>query len=140
MPRIKLDLPDRFHFTTTIPIRITDVNYREHLGNDAVLSLCHEARFRLLRSHGWTEMDIQGTGIIMSDAAIVFKSEAFYGDTVRIEVAVLEIGSAGCDMVYRMTNEATEKEIALVKTGIVFFDYTNRKPKPVPEAFWKAFS
>lgn len=140
MPRIKIDLPDRFHFTTTIPLRITDINYREHLGNDAVLSLCHEARFQLLRTHGWTEMNIDGIGIIMSDAAIVFRSEGFYGDTARIEIAVLEIGSAGCDMVYRITNEATGKEIALVKTGIVFFDYTKRTPLPVPEAFRKAFS
>ena len=44
MARIKLTLPERFPFTTTIPIRITDLNYGGHVGNDTVLALLHEAR------------------------------------------------------------------------------------------------
>ena len=35
------------------------------------LSLAHEARVRLFASHGWTEMDVTGRGIIMVDAAVV---------------------------------------------------------------------
>ncbi|RMF54479.1 MAG: thioesterase, partial [Calditrichaeota bacterium] len=43
MARLKLTLPEKFHFTTELSIRISDVNYANHLGNDAVLSLIHEA-------------------------------------------------------------------------------------------------
>jgi hypothetical protein len=39
MARVKIDLPDKFIFKTEIPIRINDINYGGHLGNDAVLSI-----------------------------------------------------------------------------------------------------
>ncbi len=44
MPRVELELPERFQFVTEIPLRITDINYGGHLGNDALLSLLHEAQ------------------------------------------------------------------------------------------------
>lgn len=139
MARIKIDLPQSFQFITDIPVRIDDINYGGHLGNDVVLSFLQEARVRMLKEHGWSEMDIDGVGLIMSDAAVVYKSEAFHGDVLSIEAAVSEISKAGCDFVYRVTNKATGKEVARAKTGIVFFDYTIRKIAGVPERFRKQF-
>lgn len=139
MARIKFDLPNRFDFSTEIPPRIGDINYGGHLGNDAVLSLAHEARVRFFREHGWTELDVEGASIIMSDAAIMFRAEAFYGDVLTIEVAVSDMSDVSCDILYRLTNKESGKEIARVKTGIVFFDYKARKPTRMPESFRKAF-
>lgn len=135
MPRIKIDLPDRFIFKTEIQIRITDINYGGHLGNDSLLSIVHEARVRFLKNLGYSESDVEGFGIIMIDAAIHYKSEGFYGDELLIEIAVNEFTAIGCDIVYRITNKTTLKEIALAKTGIVFFNYEKRKTVPVPEKF-----
>ncbi len=140
MPRVKFDLPDKFHFSTEIPLRIGDINYGGHMGNDAVLSLAHEARVRFFRKHGWSELDVDGASIIMADAAIVFKAEAFYGDVLIVDVAVGDMSELGCDLLYRFTKSENKKEIARVKTGIVFFDYKSRKPVRMPEAFRKAFA
>jgi acyl-CoA thioester hydrolase len=137
MPRVKIDLPTAFPFSTEIPVRITDVNYGGHLGNDSLLSLLHEARVRYLHTFGWSEKDIAGAGIIMTDAAVVYRSEAFHGDRLRIEVAVTDIQPATCDLVYRVTNAATGTEIARAKTGIAFFDYAKRNVVPMPDAFRK---
>ena len=139
MSRVRLDLPDRFHFTTEIPIRVTDINYGGHLGNDAVLAIAQEARMRLLQSHGWKEKDVAGTGIIMTDAVVVYRSEGFYGDVLTIEVAVADVQHLGCDFLFRITNRESGKEIARVKTGVAFFDYTRRRPAAVPELFIKEF-
>ena len=139
MARIKIDLPQSFHFTTDIPVRIDDINYGGHLGNDAVLSFLQEARVRMLKQYGWSEIDIDGVGLIMSDAAVMYKSEAFHGDVLSIEVTVAEMSRAGCDFVYRMTSKATGKEVARAKTGVVFFDYTARKIVGVPERFRRQF-
>ena len=135
MSRVRLKLPDRFLFTTEIPLRVSDINYGGHLGNDAVLSLAQEARMRFLCSHGWTEQDVTGVGIIMTDAVVVYRSEAFYGDVLTIDVAVADIGEIGCDFLFRMVNKASGKEVARGKTGIVFFNYANRKPSSVPAEF-----
>ena len=140
MPRVKIDLPEQFSFTTEIPLRVSDINYGGHLGNDAVLSIAQEARMRFLRSFGWSERDVAGVGIIMADAVVVYRAEAFYGDVISIGVAVDDIQAVGCDLLYRMVNSATSKEIARVKTGIVFFDYGIHKPARVPAVFRDRFA
>lgn len=137
MPRIKIALPEKFIYKTEIPIRITDINYGGHLGNDSLLSIIHEARVRFLNQFGYSESNVDGTGIIMIDSAIQYKSEGFYGDELLIEIAVNDFTGIGCDFVYRLTNKNSKKEIAVAKTGIVFFDYEKRKTVPVPVAFKK---
>lgn len=140
MARIKLDLPESFNFVTEIQLRISDINYGGHLGHDSMLSLTHEARVRLLRKHGYTELNIEGIGIAIADAALVYKSEAFYGETMKIEVAVTEFSKYGCDFIYKVTDKETGREVARSKTGIVFFDYKERKIALVPERFRKLFT
>ncbi len=140
MPRIKLDLPTNFHFTTEIPVRITDINYGGHLGNDAVLSIIHEARVRFLMEKGYTEFNVEGVGIIMTDSAVVYKSEAFYGESLRIQVAVKDFSKYGCDLYYLLRERESGREVVHAKTGIAFFNYEERKLAAVPEKFQQQFS
>jgi len=139
MARIKLILPEKIHFTTFINIRITDINYGGHLGNDSVLGLIHEARVRLLADKGFTEGDIDGVGILMMDAVINFSAEGFYGDKLRIDVAVDEITNAGCDIYYRLVNIVDDKLVAKAKTNIVFYDYGSKKICRTPDKFINEF-
>ena len=139
MARIKFELPKNFLFTTEIDVRIGDINYGGHLGNDSILSLIHEARLRFLREFGYSEVDVDGAGIIMVDSVIIYKSEGFYGDVLVFDVTVTECGKYGCDFTYRLSNKETGKEIARAKTGIVFFDYEKRKVIKMPEKFRELF-
>jgi len=139
MGRITIDWPQSFHFSTEVPVRIDDINYGGHLGNDALLSILQEARVQMLKRHGWTELDIEGTGLIMSDAAVIFKSESFHGDVLVIQIAIAGLGRSGCDLLYRVTNKETKKEIAMAKTGLVFFDYSSRRIVSVPDKFKTLF-
>jgi acyl-CoA thioesterase FadM len=135
MARIKIETPDKFIFKTEIAIRITDINYGGHLGNDSLLSIIHEARVRFLNHLSYSESDVEGVGIIMIDSAIQYKSEGFYGDELFVEIAVNDFTGIGCDIVYRLTNKTSNKEVAIAKTGIVFFDYKQRKTASVPSKF-----
>lgn len=140
MPRTKLDLPAIFDFATDIPVRITDINYGGHLGNDALLSILQEARLRFLHEYAYSEKDVEGRGIIMLDAVVLYRSEAFYGDILTVEVAVFDVGTHGCDLLYRVTSKKTGKEVSRAKTSIAFFDYANRKVVEVPQGFRTKFS
>jgi acyl-CoA thioesterase FadM len=71
----------------------------------------------------------------MSDSAIVYKAEGYYGDVLKIEVAVNDFSRFGCDIVYRITNKDTGKEISRAKTGIIFYDYQNKKKVRIQEKF-----
>jgi acyl-CoA thioester hydrolase len=137
MPRVKLDLPAKTVFTTDIPARITDINYGGHLGNDSLLSILHEARVQFLKKFGFTESNIGGVGIIMSDAVLVYKAEVFHSDVLTIEIGVDDLQAIGADITYRVLVDG--KEAARAKTGIVFFDYANRKIVQTPQVFKDLF-
>ena len=139
MARIQLTLPETFAFTTKLPLRITDLNYGAHLGNDAVLGLLHEARMQFLQSIGYTELNIEGLGLLMADAAIEFKAEAFYGDVLVAEVTAGDFTRVGFDVWYRLRNEANNKIVVQAKTGMVCFDYGVKKLASVPVAFAQRF-
>jgi|SRR6185312_7414912 len=136
MARIKIDLPETFAFSTSFPVRITDLNYGAHVGNDTILSFIHEARVRFLKSFGYTELDLGGAGLIMSDVMIVFKKEIFYGDEIRLSVAATDFTRAGFDLVYKLekdTSPATSL-LAIAKTGMVCYDYSLKKVTALPDA------
>ena len=135
MPRIKIDLPGQFVFSTILPVRITDVNYGGHVGNDTILSLIHEARMQYLHHYGYTELNIAGAGLIMSDVGIEFKSELFYGDLVKASVAIAEMSKISFELYYKLEKEVNGKAIlvAAAKTGMVCFDYEKKKITAIPE-------
>ena len=137
MTRVKLQLPTNFPFRTEIPIRISDINYGGHLGNDAVLSIVHEARVQFFRHLGYSELDIEGMGIIMTDAVVVYSSESFYGDVLMVEVGTTDFQLTHCDVIFRLTNSITKKEVARVKTGIAFINKQTHKIAVMPDAFRK---
>ncbi|WP_299178279.1 thioesterase family protein [uncultured Neptuniibacter sp.] len=135
MARIKIDMPDNYIFSTELPIRISDINYGGHLSNDAMLSIVHEARIRFLNHYHYGELDIEGLGLIMTDSAIVYKAEGFHGDLLQIDIAVGDFNKYGCDIYYLISNKKTAVEVAHAKTGVVFFDYDERKVTSIPEPF-----
>jgi acyl-CoA thioester hydrolase len=141
MSRVKIILPDNFHFYCFIPVRITDINYGNHLGNDAVLSFIHEARVQFLKSHALEELKFEGAGLIMSDAAIEFKNEAFYGDHLKIYVAASNASRIGFDIFYKIVVETkeVEKNIAYAKTGMICYDYNQKKVVPLPDSANRIF-
>ena len=132
MPRVKVALPAAFSFATDIPVRITDLNYGAHLGNDALLSILHEARMQFLAHLGTVEFDpATKLGFIMADVAIEYKGEGFYGDVLRIQMAATEASKYGFDIVYWVQNQVG-KDIARAKTGMLCFDYNTRKLRGLP--------
>ena len=140
MSRIKIDLPQEWHFQTSITVQIGDINYGNHLSNDAYLRLAHEARLRFLKHHGYTEMNIDGAGLIMADAAIQFKNQAFHGDELNIRVAVTDIGRAGFTLIYLFERVSDGLQIGRIKNGMVFYDYQQQCVANTPATFSAAFA
>ncbi|RYG00305.1 MAG: acyl-CoA thioesterase [Chitinophagaceae bacterium] len=134
MARIKIETPADFSFSTTIPVRITDLNYGGHVGNDTILTLMHEARMQFLKHYGYSELDFAGIGLIMNDAGIEFKSELFYGDQIIASVVAGDFSKVSFDIYYRFEKQDGEgkKLIALGKTGMICYNYQLKKLGTVP--------
>jgi len=139
MPRIKIDLPDTFGFTTDIPLYTSHINAAGHLDNAQLIVLVSEARERFLHHLGYTSANIEGLGMVLADAALQYVSEAFYGEVMRFAMTATDFNKRGCDFVYRVTDAASGREVARGKSGIVFFDYAVRRVGEVPPAFRARF-
>ncbi len=140
MARIKISLPSEFVFSTDIPVRIGDINRGLHLGHESFFFILWEARTRFLCSFGYTETDISGAGLIITNAAIVYLKQGHYGQTLKVDIAVNDFTTRGFDMVYRISDAETGIEIARAKTGHLFYNYQQQKVTTIPHDFKKKFS
>jgi len=131
-------MPGPSQFCTTLTVRVDDINYREHLAHDKVLTLCHEARCQFLKSKNFTEMNLLGQSLIMVDCAIQYKSEGHLGDLLQFDISVSDISGSSFSLYYKMTHK--NKEVANVKTTMAFFDYEAQKIQKTPEGLEKALS
>ncbi len=138
MARVKIKFPDQkpLH-TATVPVRIGDINYGGHVGNDAILSIVHEARMQMLAAAGYSEMNAAGNSMIMADVMIAYKGEAFYGDVMNVEIYAEELTQISFDLLYLMTatRGGVVQQIAHCKTGMICFDYNTRKITEMTDEF-----
>lgn len=135
MSRMKIEMPAVFPFKTSIPVRITDLNYGGHVGNDQILSMIHEARVQYLLHLGFEEMNLAGVGLIMRNVEIEFISELFYGDVIQASVAAGDFSRIGFELYYQFEKEKVNKKTLLVlaRTGMICYDYAAKKIVRLPE-------
>jgi len=137
MTRIKIIYPENTIFSHELSVRITDLNYGNHLAHDNLVSLLHEARAQFFIAHRMEEHNIEGVGIIVADLAVTYKAESHFGQVIQIEITLDDFTRKGCDMLYRMTCRESDTVVAVAKTGLVFFDYKTKKTVSIPESFQK---
>ncbi|ROR34572.1 acyl-CoA thioesterase [Inmirania thermothiophila] len=140
MSRVRIELPERFVFACELAVRIGDVNYGGHLGNDALVGLLHEARVRWLAARGRSELDLGGCGLVVADLAVAYRAEAFHGERLRIELGPDGWGRHGFSLAYRVGRPADGVEVARARTGLVCFDYRARRVAEVPPGLREALS
>jgi acyl-CoA thioesterase FadM len=136
MPRVILREKELYPFSTTLSVRVSDLNYGGHLGYDRLLGLAHEARLELFAMARITELDLGDarTGIIASDAAVTYQGEAFRGDSLVFEIAAVEVSPSSFRLAHRVRHTDGSK-IALIEIGFIAFDYGRRGISSLPETF-----
>jgi acyl-CoA thioester hydrolase len=137
MARIKLDIPDNSLAVIEVRVRVTDMNYGNHLGNDALVSILHEARAVWLKQLGLSELNIGGASLIMADLAVVYKQESYFGDLLKVRIVAGEVSKAGFELYYEVIANRGEQTmlIAQAKTGMVCYDYEKKKVSALPQSF-----
>ncbi len=126
MARVKLKMPGKILSTILVPVRITDLNYGNHVGNDSFVGILHEARVQWLHQHNFTELAAGGVSLIMADLQMEYKKESHYSDVLSISIAAGDISSSGFELYYSAKNQNNEL-VLLAKTGMVCYDYTVKK-------------
>lgn len=134
MERLKITFPSTPLCAVQIPIRITDINYGNHVGNNAIVEIIHEARVQFLAQHGFTEMEVAGTSLIMSELCVEFKNESFYVDLLDVKLFAGGISRVSFELLYEIATKRNGKPITIAhaKTGMVCYNYQARKVSSVP--------
>lgn len=137
MARIKLDPPINIIAKIKIQVRITDINYGNHLGNDSLVSILHEARVQWLKGMGYTELDIEGVSLILNELVVNYRSESFLGDVLEIGLSLGDFFESGFELYYEVVTHRNETVIliARAKTNLVCYDYIQKKVVELPFSF-----
>ncbi|MEO8721177.1 MAG: thioesterase family protein [Ginsengibacter sp.] len=135
MSRLKIDLPHKILATVFIPVRITDINYGNHVGNHAIVEIIHESRVQFLKQHHFTELNVAGTSLIMSELLVEYKNESFYNDVLEIKIFGGEITRVSFELFYEISVERNMQRIIITraKTGMVCYNYQLKKVSAVPD-------
>jgi acyl-CoA thioesterase FadM len=133
MARVRIDFPEGVVFRHQLTVRVSDLNYGNHLGHDGLVSLLHEARVQFFRSLGVSEMDCDGTAMVIADLAVRYRSEALAGQELVVEIAMGERRRSSCELLYRMSQADGGAVVAEARTGLVFVDPKKREVAPLPQ-------
>ncbi len=131
----KIPSPEKIIFNTMLEVRIYDINYGNHLGHDSLVSMLHETRVRFLKHLGYSELNIDGLGLLMTNLIVNYTGEAFLADLISINIGVTNITKTTIEITYQAVNGNTKKEIARGLTTMVFFDYKKRRVARIPQKF-----
>jgi len=126
MARVVIELPEKFPFSTELDVRIQHINRGNHVGNDAMITFLNEARLRYMPEQINTLRDSH-IWMINADLAIIYKSEAFYGEVLVVQVAAADFHQYGFDLLFRVTDKKNGRDVAHAKMAMLLFDSNNRK-------------
>lgn len=135
MPRVKVSSPEHFLFRIERSVGISDLNYARHLDSVAMVRMLHEARLQFLANMGFTEGNVYGLGMVVTDLAVEYRAESFANDQLVFDVGVGGLNRYGFDIGIQVTNNALETVVCNAKMGVVFFDFDKHQITQVPSAF-----
>lgn len=128
----------RVDFTTSIPFRITDHNYGDHVANNVFVEYLHEGRVQFFGSLGYSEKDLAGVSLILSELHVKYTKQAFYPDRLKLEMAVANIRPTRFDLYYRGYDQSGDL-VVLANTEMAAIDVETKKPIRMPEGFANRF-
>jgi acyl-CoA thioesterase FadM len=140
MGRLTLEFPeDQYYYFTQLTVRVTDINAANHLGNDSMISMISEARARFFFEFGIAETQEDHVGIIVTDLATTYRTEAYARDRLLFEVGVMDFNKYGGDITFRISRPRDNALVATAKSGFVFFNFESKKVVPMPLEFHSKF-
>lgn len=129
---------NNYKFTIPLKVRVSDLNYGNHVGYQNFFSFFQEARIAYLGQFGFTELDIDGSGMIVAEANCKYKRELYLNDQIKVGCAVREVKSKMFVMDYQISKDDSVCAEGFTKNFC--YDYATRAVSRLPEAFVQAIT
>lgn len=113
-----------------LEVRFRDCDLLGHVNNAVYLTYLEEARARY-----WQQVVEPATQFpfILAEVTVSYRSPALYGERMRIQARVSQLGNKSFKMNYRMEDSASGRLIAEAISVQVMFDYQKQVSVPIPD-------
>ena len=131
------DLPGPFSHELEVLVRFADTDAMRHVNNARYLTYCEIARIRY-----WT--DVTGEtfapgsegeeSLILAEARITYRAQAFYGETVIVQTRATRIGRTSFTLEHRLSAALpgeVPRLVAVSESVLVRYDYATGAPTPL---------
>lgn len=125
--------PADFRHWVEIPTRWSDLDLLGHVNNTRFFTFDEDARLAYFQAlwrddpKFWKEY-----GFILARIGADFVSQLHHPAQVRVGLRIARIGRSSLETLAGMFEG--ERLVAVTRATVVWFDYVNQKPLPVPEA------
>lgn len=127
---------DGFRFVHSMTVRVNDLNYANHVGYQHYLTYFQEARLAYLNHLGFSELDIDGCGMMIAEAVCRYKRELFLNDAIEVGCRVSLLRSKGFRVEYAIARDGLL--CAEGHTDCLCYDGGAKKVVKLPEVFRNA--
>jgi acyl-CoA thioester hydrolase len=118
--------------TIRFPIRWGDMDALGHVNNAQYLRYFEESRVDWTQRRG-LRLHNEGEGMILLKASVTYKKPVVYPADVSVDLFAGKIGRTSLGMINELTVEGDNSPAAIGEFVIVWYDYVNEKPAPVPQ-------
>ncbi|MFA6878453.1 MAG: thioesterase family protein [Fusobacterium sp.] len=122
-------------FSTSYKVRVDDINYGGHMGNERALILFQQTRTEWLNSIELDELNIgEEKGIIQLESHVYYLKEVVFGEELLCAIKNIEVVKSSFDIFYEVKNKNNEIVIK-GSTRMMAFDYKRKKISRIPKIF-----
>ena len=128
------DLTGSFSHEVSVSVRFADTDAMRHVNNATYLTYCETARIRYwtdVTGEGFAHGNEGGESLILAEARITYRAQAFFGETVTVQSRATRIGRSSFTLEHRLTAAApgeTPRLVAVSESVLVRFDYATEAP------------
>jgi acyl-CoA thioester hydrolase len=133
MPDEAVVTDDTFRFAAPIAIRFRDLDAFGHVNNAVYFTYMEMARVAYFRHLGLVLDEFPSPFFIIAEANCQFKAPILMTAQLSLRTRVSRLGNSSFDMEYQFIDTADGRLLASGRTVQVMFDYTARRPVPLPD-------
>ena len=128
-----------YMFSTRMPVRVNDLVGGVHVANHILVAYCTDAQMQFMAELGFPKLIIDGAMPVNSHLQVSYLSEAKYGDSIDIDLAIDVIDEAQYQVIFNLSNATSGKTICQARMAMAFIDLSKQKRGKVPQAFIAAY-
>jgi len=121
-------------FKVRVPVRFRDIDALEHVNHAVYFTYLEVARCEYWFAF-MGERSMRAFNFIVLKAECRYHSPVVLGETLIVRMGSTHIGNTSFTLNYEISEETSGRKVAEANTVQVMYDYTQKKPVHIPEAF-----